>query len=115
LNTPKQLEGKSLVPILKDPKKMTKKFAMSQFPRGNKMGYAMRTKRFRYIQWFLWNKKRGVTNYTPIAVELYDYEKDPLEKINKADNIEYKEEVKKLAKMMQDFLRKKNNNTGEPE
>ena len=107
LNTPKQLEGESLVPILKDPKKMTKKFAMSQFPRGNKMGYAMRTKRFRYIQWFLWNKKRGVTNYTPIAVELYDYEKDPLEKINKADNIEYKEEVKKLAKMMQDFLRKK--------
>jgi len=107
LQPPKQVEGESLLPILKDPKVMVKKFAMSQFPRGDKMGYSLRTKRYRYTQWFPWNKKRGVTDYTPIATELYDYEKDPMETVNRAGKIEYKAKAKSLAKMMQNFLHKK--------
>ena len=105
---PKQLEGESLVPIMKDPSKIIKDFSMSQFPRGDKMGYAMRTKRFRYIQWLPWDKKSGVTDYTPVAFELYDYNKDPKETVNLINNIEYRSEVKKLAEMMQKFFKQKN-------
>ena len=109
INIPKQLEGISLVPILNNPETVIKEFAMSQFPRaGNKMGYSLRTKRYRYTQWLPWNKKKGITDYTPVAVELYDYEKDPQEKVNLATNIEYKTEIKKLAQMMQKFLQKNN-------
>jgi arylsulfatase A-like enzyme len=103
---PEHLQGTSLIPILKSPKEMIKKFAVSQFPRGNKMGYSLRTRRYRYTIWLPWNKKQGITSYTPIAEELYDYEKDPMETINKAGNIEYKTEVRKLSEMMQNFLHK---------
>ena len=113
IKIPEQLEGSSLVPILKHPETEFKKFAMSQFPRaGNKMGYSLRTKRFRYTQWLPWNKNTGIKSYTPIAVELYDYEKDPQEKVNLANNIEYKSEVKKLAGMMREYFQNYNAKRG---
>ena len=116
LKIPGQLEGTSLVPILKNPGAEIKQFAMSQFPRaGNKMGYSLRTKRFRYTQWLPWSKNTGIKSYTPIAVELYDYEKDPQEKVNLAGNIEYKNEVKKLAGMMKDFFTSYNAKRGNNE
>ena len=79
---------------------------MSQYPRdNNKMGYSLRTKRYRYTQWMQWDHEKGITNDRPIAVELYDYETDPLEKVNLAANPEYKEQLKRLSDMMTEFLK----------
>jgi arylsulfatase A-like enzyme len=107
---PEKLEGKSLVPVLENPDTDFKKFAVSQYPReNNKMGYALRTKRFRLVMWFKWSKKKGVLDRTPVAIELYDYDKDPLETANLADNPEYSGTLKKLSSMLTDFLWKKQN------
>lgn len=74
--TPSNLEGKSFVPLLDNPNRPWKKAAFSQYPRGRDvMGYSVRTKRYRFTEW------RGAEG-TPI--ELYDYEKDPLETQNQA-------------------------------
>jgi len=89
LPLPKHLEGTSFLPVLKDPKRAWKKAAWSQYPRGSRMGYTMRTHRFRYTEW---KKKDGSAE----AVELYDYEKDPLEKINWAGKPDYAAQQKEL-------------------
>jgi arylsulfatase A-like enzyme len=93
LPSPSFLEGKSLKPILKDPSKTVKPFSLSQFPRWDKyMGYALRTPRYRLVVWM----KKEIVNrdhFDPDlieSIELYDYQTDPLETINQAQNPEYK-------------------------
>jgi len=96
VDSPDGLQGKSLVPALKDPAVKIKDFSISQFPRGNIMGYALRTPRYRYVEW----RKKGEIQ----DIELYDYEKDPLETASLHSNPEYKTELKKLQKQMAEFL-----------
>ncbi|MGB0241835.1 MAG: sulfatase-like hydrolase/transferase [Verrucomicrobiales bacterium] len=75
-------EGVSLGPILEDASAKVKDAAFSQFqrrtPRGELMGYAMRTDRYRYVEW-IHRETRAV-----IAQELYDHKIDPGEKKNVA-------------------------------
>jgi arylsulfatase A-like enzyme len=90
----KGLEGHSFAPLLDDPQKPWKAAAFSQFPRGGKdtgqlMGYAMRTERYRYVEW----RKRGTTEV--VARELYDHSTDPQENTNVASA--NKDVVEKLA------------------
>ena len=77
LPKPAVLQGKSLVPILDDPKSKVKDFAVSQFPRGNDdrevMGYSFRDERYRYIRWV----PKGGKAPAEVLEELYDYAKDP--------------------------------------
>ena len=68
--------------------------AFSQYPRGKVMGYTMRTKRFRYTEW------QDRKTHKVLARELYDHEKDPDENINAADQPEYKDDIKRLAKIL---------------
>ncbi|MDX2180766.1 MAG: sulfatase [Bryobacteraceae bacterium] len=76
LRMPSDLEGRSFASLLADPKRTWKKAAFSQYPRGaGVMGYSVRTKRYRFTEW------KGAEG-SPI--ELYDYEKDPLETQNHA-------------------------------
>ncbi|MCB1206788.1 MAG: sulfatase-like hydrolase/transferase [Verrucomicrobiae bacterium] len=79
---PQVLEGSSLAPLLADPSATVKKAAFSQFPRKlddrNYMGYAMRTDRYRYIEWL--DSERGAI----AAQELYDHAIDPDENENLA-------------------------------
>lgn len=74
LAIPSQLEGKSLKPILENIDHSVKDAAFSQFPRKHEgkdfMGYAMRTKRYRYVEWL------DALNGEIIAKELYDHETD---------------------------------------
>ena len=90
LSLPAHLEGKSLVPLLREPGENFKEAAISQFTRPGAMGWALRTERYRYVEWR--KRSEGVgPNATPeiIGIELYDYSKDPLELQNHARQPEY--------------------------
>ncbi|WDE96287.1 sulfatase [Lentisphaera profundi] len=100
LEIPEILDGKSL--LSEEAQQAT--FALSQFPRNagkNKkiMGYGFRFERYRYIEWVDNNYQNDNTQFGPLKeIELYDYEKDPLETVNLANNPEYREILKKLQK-----------------
>ena len=96
LASPAQLEGTSAKALLDDPNLPWKTAAFSQYPRQPQggprlMGYAMKTDRYRYIEWR--NRETGEA----VAHELYDHETDPAENLNVADQVENKELVEKLA------------------
>lgn len=90
-----QTDGKSIVTLLdSNPKNdIHPEFALSQFPRpGKKMGYTIRTERYRYTEWFEngynTEKPYDMSNFT--AAELYDFISDPLELKNHAKEANYK-------------------------
>jgi arylsulfatase A-like enzyme/GH35 family endo-1,4-beta-xylanase len=101
------LQGKSLVPLL-DGKEIDQKkqFAVSQWPKlKNGMGYTVRTKRYRYTEWY--KDYRSTQKRDPkklVAKELYDYQTDPLETKNLVKNKKYLEVVKEHEKLLHDFL-----------
>ena len=101
------LQGKSLVPLL-DGKKMKLKYAVSQWPayrKINGMGYTIRTKRYRYTEWYKnYRSTQPRNGKTPSETELYDYKKDPLESRNLVNNHKYKRTVKKMQALLHDFL-----------
>ncbi|MCX6583928.1 MAG: sulfatase [Candidatus Aminicenantes bacterium] len=89
------LEGISFAPILEEPALKWKKAAFSLYPSGaNIMGCAIRTDRFRYIEWK--NPKKGKI----LARELYDHETDPGENVNVVDDPSYAGAVTGLEQMM---------------
>jgi len=102
LPKPQNIDSSSLTPILHKPKKPTKPYALSQFPRfyeadneesGHEiMGYAWRTDRYRYIEWIDTRFRQG-GKLTPqskiIDIELYDYQTDPKETRNLASDPTY--------------------------
>ena len=95
LDIPEHLPGKSLVPVMKTPATSLRFAALSQYPRGaRKMGYTLRSERYRYVKWMNMNYKKGERTGTLIATELYDYENDPLEKVNLSNNRDYRKIVK---------------------
>ena len=80
LEAPADLQGNSLVPLMKDVNYPWKQAALSQYPRegGKIMGYSMRTENYRYTEWVrLSTAKRE-------ARELYDHRTDPGENVNLA-------------------------------
>tara|TARA_B100000767_G_scaffold88999_1_gene85544 strand:+ start:338 stop:3196 length:2859 start_codon:yes stop_codon:yes gene_type:complete len=90
LEIPKNLDGLSLRRQLEGDATTSKIYAVSQFPRKNKMGYSFRTNDYRYTVWIN-NKKSTEPIYKEDihAEELYDYKKDPLETENKINNKKY--------------------------
>jgi iduronate 2-sulfatase len=73
------LDGKSFTATLRDPTAPARSSVTHVYPRNNLLGRAIRTPRYRYVEW----KKPG----SPTAGaehELYDYEADPLETKNLA-------------------------------
>jgi iduronate 2-sulfatase len=94
LKVPQHLEGLSVMPLLKNPDRLWKKAAFSQYPRGKIMGYSIRTERFRYTEWQ--DRKTGKA----MARELYDHENDSAENTNLAKQPEYADQIKRLSEIV---------------
>jgi arylsulfatase A-like enzyme len=100
-------------------KAKVKDFSVSQYPRklkkeeqkslgyaNNKlMGYAMRTEKYRYVLWMSdFTSNEPYSAKKVYASELYDYEKDPLEKVNVVKDKKYAITAKEMnAKMLAFF------------
>ena len=113
LPVPEHLEGLSFVPLIEKPSREWKAAAFSQYKRWHNpeqpwktavfsqymrkhkgesfMGYSMRTKRYKYVEW------KNIDNGELVARELFDHETDPQENINIEDLPGNKGIVKKLS------------------
>jgi len=92
---PTNLAGKSLRPLLKNPNAKWDKPAITQQRRGNAqngffMGYSVRNERYRYTEWDEGRK----------GVELYDYQVDPKELTNFANDPKYANIVGQMKKLL---------------
>ncbi|GAA4433937.1 sulfatase [Bremerella cremea] len=86
IEAPRNLAGDSLVPLLNDPEATWNKPALTQTIRGPKMmGYSLRTERYRLTKW------------GDDGLELYDYETDPHELHNLANDPQHAELMKELS------------------
>jgi len=110
LTKPKHLEGKSLLPILKNPHAVVKKVAISQFPRGKAlgydskmeiMGYSMRVGNYRYTRWQKYENPDDI-----VAVELYDHSNGKIAIENLAVKPEFRKETRKFDKLLTKELSK---------
>jgi arylsulfatase A-like enzyme len=98
IKAPSNLQGQSLVPMLKEPNADGRGWALSQVTRGGGadrtekrvFGYSLRTPRWRYTEWD--EGKKGH--------ELYDHDKDPKELTNLADTPAHSDTAAKLAKQL---------------
>ncbi len=94
LTPPSDLPGRSLRPILDDPSIVVKSAAFSQVRRGGRQqafdGRAVRTERYRYIEWDGSNK----------GVQLYDHQVDPQEQHNLAHDPSYQHTVAEMQRLL---------------
>jgi len=99
LEAPKNLAGKSLRPLLDDPKAMHKPGAITQVHRGGGKGgitgYSIRTEQYRYIEW----------NDGDNGLQLYDHTTDPKELKNLAADSAYSQAMTQLKKTMREMLK----------
>ena len=106
---PGHLQGTSLVPLLDNPDLEWKSAAYSQFllgrfsrtktVEGEQMGYAIRTDRYRYVEWYWWNKEEKDKGAF-ICNELFDHQVDPQENLNRANDPEYRKTVELLSQQL---------------
>ena len=76
---PQSIDGESLVPLLNGTADSVSDHAYHCFPKGGKMGRAIRTQRYRMVEW------KSFGSDAPAEFELYDYQHDPLETQNIAN------------------------------
>ena len=104
VDVPLYLQGTSFAPLLDKPDKSWKSAVFSQFhrrpritPDGKRyMGYSMRTGQYHYIEWFFWD----INNKLPTelaGIELYDFNSDPDENRNIANQDINKQLIEKLS------------------
>ena len=105
VKAPSNIQGQSLIPMLKDPNVTGRGWAITQVTRGAAgaqaaqnpnvnekrfFGYSLRTARWRYTEWDEGNQGR----------ELYDHDVDPLEQTNLASKQEHAKTVEELSKQV---------------
>jgi iduronate 2-sulfatase len=90
---PQPIDGTSLVPVLKNPDSRVRDHAYHCFPRGGKLGRAIRTDRYRLVDW----RPVGKLDAQPVY-ELYDYSNGRIETKNIAKS--NPKVVKKLSAIL---------------
>ena len=102
VRAPENLQGQSLVPMLKDPLAKGRGWALSQVRRGGGrrsgtrfFGYSFRTPRWRYTEWDEGKQGR----------ELYDHEADPRELTNLIDDPAFASTVAELSRALQEAVK----------
>lgn len=95
IKTPTNLQGQSLVPLLKNPALPGRGWALTQVARGGGrepqfFGYTLRTARWRYTEWDEGRQGR----------ELYDHNADPRELTNLATRPAHEETVADLSQQL---------------
>jgi iduronate 2-sulfatase len=100
LPAPSGLDGRSFASVMKSPSAATKEVVIQVYPRGQQIGRALRTARYRFVEW----KKPG-DGPESAALELYDYEADPAESRNVAAS--QPETVAELRKLLATFAEAK--------
>ena len=92
LSRPGHLEGRSFVPLMKNPNKSWKEAVYSRYQRGD----SVRTDRYCYTEWYHKDGKRR-------ARMLYDQKLDPDENVNISERPENAELVRELSKKLHKF------------
>jgi arylsulfatase A-like enzyme len=95
LPLPPGLQGRSLMPLLKNPTAAWDRAALTQVTRGNVttgrfMGYSVRTEKWRYIEWD--EGKRGL--------QLYNESDDPDELRNLAEDPKHENVVAEMRQLL---------------
>jgi iduronate 2-sulfatase len=88
-DVPQGIDGRTFVPVLRDPELGARDYILHAFPRGRRIGRAVRTERYRLVEW----KIPGADPATA-ELELYDYQSDPAETRNLAE--EHPEDVRRM-------------------
>jgi iduronate 2-sulfatase len=116
---PNKLDGLSLKPLMLNNNAKVNDYSISQYPRKLKklemikkgytdskmMGYSLRTDKYRFTIWMNnFTSKQPYNESQVYASEMYDYVKDPLEKVNVVNDKDYATISKELkAKMLAYF------------
>lgn len=90
LNAPANLEGFSLVPLIKNPASKWEHPAYTQVQRGNIAGHSVRTHLWRYTEW----------DFGKQGAELYNEETDPQELNNLAGSPAYEKIVSQMKALL---------------
>jgi iduronate 2-sulfatase len=80
LPAPTGLDGRSFANLFQQPQSQHRDHAIHVYPRNNLLGRAIRTDRYRLVEW----KTPGATQTIEVEYELYDYQLDPNETKNLA-------------------------------
>jgi len=81
LTPPSNLDGRSFASLLQNKPYKAKTYISHVYPRGNKLGRAIRTAQYRLVEWRDFSAPNEV-----VDLELYDYQKDPAETVNIASS-----------------------------
>lgn len=87
ISAPANLQGQSLVPMLRDPSATGRRWAITQTAHNGVSGYSLRTTRWRYTEWAEGEQGR----------ELYDHDADPRELTNLASDPAHAKTIDELS------------------
>ncbi len=98
---PRQVQGRSFVPLLRDPDRPWKRAVFGWQQRRDRAGQIVRTQRYRFVRWIT----RSGYATTTHATELYDHETDPREYVNVAGDPERAGTVAEMNALLDAWLR----------
>ena len=108
LDVPEHVAGSSLVDLIQGKPDTVHRYAVSQYPRGDRMGYTVRDERYRYVEWIepgLHVDPNAKLDHV-VDKQLFDYQTDPLETMNMADQPACKDVQTVLAGYLREHLDK---------